>query len=216
MGGTGRRGPIRAGDFFAPLEKEVGDFRKMLTGRVLNAGAGFRDIGPLVDGELTNQDIQDGSQDSKMDVVSPLDSIPFTDGYFDVVFCNAVLEHVRNPEKVMAEFSRVVKPGGHIYLAVPFMQPEHLDPTDFQRYTLDGLGELCERHGFTVVESGGLHNVYTTLGWICLEYADSLGRVARRILRSTVLPLLRRRALRSERHVHRLASAYRVVGKRTA
>src|SRR3712207_8365273 len=40
-----------------------------------------------------------------------------------------------NPEEVMSEFRRVCRPGGLLYLCVPFMQPEHKDPGDFQRYT---------------------------------------------------------------------------------
>jgi 2-polyprenyl-6-hydroxyphenyl methylase/3-demethylubiquinone-9 3-methyltransferase len=40
------------------------------------------------------------------------ENIPFPDQSFDVVFCCDVLEHVRDLPKVIAEISRVLKPGG--------------------------------------------------------------------------------------------------------
>lgn len=40
------------------------------------------------------------------------ESLPYPDNEFDVVFCCDVLEHVRSVDKVIAEISRVMKPGG--------------------------------------------------------------------------------------------------------
>ena len=211
-----RREPrVATSDFFPSLEEEIGEHRRWLRGRVLNAGAGDRDIGHLVDGELVNLDIAEGLHDqSGVDIFAPLHEIPVADGHFDVVVCNAVLEHVRNPAEAMAEFRRVTKPGGILYLVVPFMQPEHLDPTDYQRYTIDGLRELVHVHGFEVVESDAVHSVYTTLGWIAMEWLAEAPGWRGWLGRWTILPALRRASLRSRRQVHRLASAYRVIGRR--
>jgi ubiquinone/menaquinone biosynthesis C-methylase UbiE len=89
---------------------------------------------------------------TNVDIVSPLHSIPRPDGTFDTILCIAVLEHVENPEEVTAEMSRVLKPGGYLVATVPFLQPEHKIPTDFQRYTRDGLSTLVARHGFIVMD----------------------------------------------------------------
>lgn len=40
------------------------------------------------------------------------ESLPFADGFYDVVFCCDVLEHVRDLPKVVSEISRVLKKGG--------------------------------------------------------------------------------------------------------
>lgn len=205
---------VAVSEFFPPIEDELGAYRHLFQGRVLNAGAGDRDISHLVDGELVNQDIPEGTHNDNIDVWSPLHEIPADDGYFDAIICNAVLEHVVNPDEVLSEFGRVCKTGGSLYLTVPFMQPEHLDPTDFQRYTLSGLKVAVERHGFYVQEAGGVHNVYTTLAWIAHEWLASISGTRGRALRWAILPELRRRAQRSGRHVHSLASAYRVVATR--
>ena len=43
----------------------------------------------------------------------------YPDGYFDYVHVNNVLEHVLDPSGLLAECHRVLKPGGHFFLAVP-------------------------------------------------------------------------------------------------
>ena len=205
---------LTVGEIFPPLEREFGEWARYFRGTVLNAGAGHRDISSVVEGTLVNQDIETGLHNENIDVYSPLDDIPFEDGHFDVIICNAVLEHVANPDQVMAEFSRVCRPGGLLYLVVPFMQPEHLDPTDFQRYTRDGLARLCELHDFRPIRVEGVHSVYTTLAWIAIEaLCDAPGR-GNAALRAVLYPWLRQRIRHSDRHVHSLASAYRAVAVR--
>jgi len=200
-------------DIFPPLENELRPYRDLFSGRVLNAGAGSRDIGDLIDGELFNQDIKAAPH---IHYAAPLHEIPVEDGYFDAIICNAVLEHVENPEEVLAEFSRVCKPGGVLYLCVPFMQPEHLDPTDYQRYTIDGLRREVERHGFKVSDSGGVHSVYVTLAWIAREWLGPRRDLGARALKLLLFPALRYKCRTSSEHVHSIASAYRVVANRSS
>ncbi len=45
--------------------------------------------------------------------------LPFGDACFDVVVCTDVLEHVPNRAKLIPEYSRVLRPGGVLYLAFP-------------------------------------------------------------------------------------------------
>jgi SAM-dependent methyltransferase len=200
-------------DIFPPLENELRPYRDLFSGRVLNAGAGSRDISDLVAGELFNQDIKAAPH---IDYEAPLDQIPVEDGFFDAIICNAVLEHVENPEDVLAEFARVCRPGGVLYLCVPFMQPEHLDPTDYQRYTIDGLRREVERHGFEVADSGGVHSVYVTLAWIAREWLGPRSDLPARTLKLFLFPALRYKCRTSNEHVHSIASAYRVVANRRA
>lgn len=205
------RSTLEMDEVFPTIEEELGPYRHWFKGRVLNAGAGTRDISHLVEGELLNQDIFEAPH---IDYVSPLHQIPVEDGFFDTIICNAVLEHVENPEEVLAEFARVCKPGGTLYLCVPFMQPEHLNPTDYQRYTLDGLEREVARHGFEVRESGPVHSVYTTLGWIMRDWLGPKTNPSARALKAVIFPLLRYKIRTSKDQVHSLASAYRVIAAR--
>lgn len=203
-------------EIFPSIEEEFGPYRDYFKGNVLNAGAGNRDIRPLVQGKLFNQDIPTGLHNANIDIFSPLHQIPVEPNFFDAIICNAVLEHVANPDEVMREFQRVCKPGGILYLCVPFIQPEHLDPTDFQRYTIDGLKRLVEQHGFEVVKAEGVHSVYTSLAWVFIEWLNAKNSFEHFLLKWLFFPYLRRKCRSSRFHVHSLASAYRVLGRKKA
>lgn len=48
--------------------------------------------------------------------------LPFADGSFDVVTCVEGIEHTQNAFQLVAEFSRVLKPGGRLAASTPNMQ----------------------------------------------------------------------------------------------
>jgi glycosyltransferase involved in cell wall biosynthesis len=206
----------RPASYWPCLEEEVGEYKRYFKGNVLNAGAGCRDLSTIVEGELTNQDIPHGNHNANIHIFSPIHEIPVDDDHFDSVFCNAVLEHVANPTEVVEEIYRVLKPGGYLYLCIPFLQPEHLDPTDFQRYTKDGLRKLVTDQGFEVVKVEGVHTVYHTLGWIVEEWLESNHSISYRILRRILYPILRYKTRTSKAYVDSLASAYRILARKPA
>ena len=97
------------------LDYELLDFKRrgMLSGKVLNAGAGWRKLDHLVEGELVNQDIKwPEDQRTHIHVFSPIHQIPVQDNTFDMIVCLAVLEHVENPTEIVKEFLRFSSPGG--------------------------------------------------------------------------------------------------------
>lgn len=49
----------------------------------------------------------------------PIEDSDIPDNEFDVVILAAVLEHLYNPNEIMAKIARVLKPGGLLYLDVP-------------------------------------------------------------------------------------------------
>src|SRR5947209_18967613 len=46
----------------------------------------------------------------------------FPDGHFDVLFSNQVLEHVADPEAVIADMHRLLRPGGLFIAAFPVIE----------------------------------------------------------------------------------------------
>ncbi len=78
-----------------------------------------------------------------VDVAADAEKLPFSDGLFTRVECDAVLEHVRDPVRVMSEIHRVLAPGGYAHLVTPFCHPFHEYPRDYRRFSLDGLKELA-------------------------------------------------------------------------
>lgn len=78
--------------------------------------------------------------------------LKFEDEKFDAVVCNAVLEHVENPQKAISELTRVLKKGGLIWIEVPFNQHFHPSPTDYWRVTIQGVRVWMKE--FTEISAG--------------------------------------------------------------
>ncbi|MEQ1687074.1 MAG: class I SAM-dependent methyltransferase [Sphingopyxis sp.] len=173
-----RSGPVH----FQSIERELIPVARYFDGAMLNAGCGNRDLGPWAAqhgvSATTNYDIASNLPGA---IIGSLDALPFADGAFDTILCNAVLEHVEHPQAIVAELARVLKPGGHAILAVPFLQPYHQCPRDFQRYSAEGLTALGEAAGLRMVAINPVHSAAQTLGWIAWEIAKERGRLARAI-----------------------------------
>ena len=70
-------------------------------------------------------------------VVARGELLPLADGTIDIVYCMDVLEHVQQPEKLLAEVRRVLAPGGRCYATV-INRWAHRDP----HYHLWGINFL--------------------------------------------------------------------------
>lgn len=49
-----------------------------------------------------------------------VEQLQFPDGHFDLIICNHVLEHVHAPDRAVAEFARVLAPGGRLVAQTPY------------------------------------------------------------------------------------------------
>jgi len=107
-----------------------------------------------------------------VDVAADAEQLPFPADFFQRVECDAVLEHVRNPERVMQEIRRVLVPGGYAHLVTPFCHPFHEYPKDYRRFTLDGLREIA--CGMEVVAEGWRTGPTATVLVFVLEYVKLL------------------------------------------
>lgn len=105
--------------------------------RVLNLGSGEVRLWH----HAVNVDIQ---PEKEVDVVADAHRLPFIDGAFDLVVMIAVLQYCKNPTAVVHELSRVLAPGGRVYVDAPFMQPYCRDTKDRFRFSHDGLLGLFE------------------------------------------------------------------------
>ncbi|MBI2099171.1 class I SAM-dependent methyltransferase [Candidatus Uhrbacteria bacterium] len=77
-----------------------------------------------------------------VDIVGDAHALPFPDNSFDLVLCIEVLEHLKSPERAIAEMKRVLRPGGKLILTTRFLYPIHDAPGDFWRFTEYGLRYL--------------------------------------------------------------------------
>ena len=125
----------------------------------LNVGAGSTRI----DSRVRNLDIVPGPN---IDYVGPAEAIPLPDASVDLVITQETLEHVADPFKAMLEIHRVLKVGGKLYLQVPFIIGYHPGPTDYWRFTREGIIRLveisgleCQRVGVAVGSSTGFYRI---------------------------------------------------------
>ena len=108
-----------------------------------------------------------------VDVVGNGENLPFIDESFDVVYSNALLEHVPEPELIIKEMYRVLKKEGVIWGFIPFLQPYHGYPYDYQRYTITGIENLFSRY-FRKIETGIWSGPSSAVTWILRDYIKML------------------------------------------
>ena len=75
------------------------------------------------------------------DVVVDVHSLPFVDHAFSAVVALNAFEHFRNPFLAAKEITRVLKPGGQLFIHTAFLQPLHDNPYHFCNATKYGLLE---------------------------------------------------------------------------
>src|SRR5215471_7433433 len=100
--------------------------------------------------------------------------IPLADATVDGVVIQAVLEHVLEPQIVVDQIQRVLKPGGLVYADTPFLQQVHAGAYDFTRFTDSGHRYLLR--DFERIESGVVAGAGTQLMWSIDYFTRALTR----------------------------------------
>src|SRR5207249_343731 len=112
----------------AAIGEWLADVRGVFTGRLLDAGAGnqpYREwYAPLVREVVA----VDAAPIEGLSALAVADRLPFADGSFDTVLSTQVWEHVEDPGMAAREAFRVLRPGGHLVVTVPFVYPTHEAP----------------------------------------------------------------------------------------
>jgi ubiquinone/menaquinone biosynthesis C-methylase UbiE len=123
--------------------------------KILDAGAGQCQYKHIFDKrhQYISQDLCVGDKDwdfSHIDIKSNIECIPLESGTFDYILLTQVLEHVPEPQKVMDELSRLLKPTGKIIMSVPQCVGEHQQPYHFFNFTRFGIGYLANKSNLKI------------------------------------------------------------------
>lgn len=120
-------------------------------------------------------------------------SIPLSGETADIVTLSNTLEHIPNPDNLIYESHRILKPGGCIIGTVPFLLPVHQAPYDFNRYTHFQLKRFLDNAGFKEIEVVPLGSLFDALDTIEQKSFDELQthyllRVLRRAITKLLMP----------------------------
>lgn len=119
------------------------------------------------------QSVHEGAK--RVDLVASAESIPLPDAHFDAILMTQVLEHVPEPERVIREQYRLLKPGGGFYMTVPLVWELHEAPHDYFRYTEWGVRRLLESAGFEHIEIEPKCDSFTSLAQLTRNVAWTMG-----------------------------------------
>lgn len=175
-------------------------------------GRGTEELWSDTDIEIHGVDI---FKSPTVDVVCDGHYLPFAPDSYDGVLIQAVLEHVVEPQKVVAEIFRITKPNGIVYAETPFMQQVHEGAYDFTRYTV--LGHRYLFKNFELIAQGGNGDPGVVLSWSVRYLAWSLTRnrsVAKLLGYATGLALRPFHALVSARSMYDAASGVYFLGRK--
>ena len=112
---------------------------------------GSRDINGAPNRRTNNYTGIDRISGAGVDVLADGHAIPFAEGTFDFVICAETLEHDTAPWLTAREIFRVSKTGGLVIITVPGIGfPRHDFPSDYWRFTTDGLALLFK--GLEIME----------------------------------------------------------------
>ncbi|GIW56814.1 MAG: hypothetical protein KatS3mg082_3218 [Nitrospiraceae bacterium] len=152
--------------------------------RVLVVGGSVPGAGmeALLDDDRIDLVETDVSLGPRTQLIADAHDIPFADGTFDGAVAQAVLEHVIEPARCVAELHRVLTPGGFLYVEMPFMQPVHGGRYDFTRLTHSGLRWLLAE--FEEVSSGAVCGPGSAATYALTYFLRSFGtsRMSRALL----------------------------------
>lgn len=136
---------------FLELRAELG-----ICARVLDVGGGGRRLPHVVSVERY---WPEGS-----DLLGDGMRMPIRSGSVDLALCQAVLEHVPEPQRLCDEVFRVLRPGGLLWVEAAFMQPVHQEPHHYFNVTRFGLRHLLRE--FEVLEEADLGTYDDVVRWI--------------------------------------------------
>lgn len=130
---------------------------KYIKGKILDCGCGsvpYFEIYKNQVSEVVCLDLKSPEgRINHLDIEADLNNkLPLPDNSFDSILLTDVLCHVHKPFELINELSRILKPGGHLFIATPFQAWMSDYPHQYFHATDRALELMCKEAGLKVVE----------------------------------------------------------------
>jgi SAM-dependent methyltransferase len=111
--------------------------------------------------------------------------LPFATGSFDLILSTEMLEHTLEPQRIIDEMRRVLRPGGRMLLTTRFIFPLHDVPGDYYRFSNYALTHLFRDWSSARIEAEA--TTLETIGVLLHRMAIQCEFKAQRVIRLALL-----------------------------
>lgn len=164
---------------------------------VLDVGGRIQPYRLLLESQVRRYIAIDLRRNPLVDIVARGEQMPLSSDRFDLVICSQVLEYSRDPQLLITEIHRVLKPGGRLLLSAPAVFPYDSDE-DLWRFTPGTLRMLLRsfNKAEVVPEGSSISGVFRTICLSVMIFARP--QIIRKCLQFTLVPFLNLTAVCSE------------------
>jgi len=157
------------------LKRHLNLLGYQLSGRILDIGAGTGHGARYLRKERTEYfpvDLPTGrnpldrsisTTTERLKICCSCYALPLIDSCMEGVMLISVLEHLENPQLALSEAHRVTVVGGNLLVVTPFSFPTHGSPSDYRRWTMEGLIVEVSNAGFKVMDGVSMGNGFASL-----------------------------------------------------
>lgn len=181
------------------------------TGKILDVGCGIKPYQELIESCNKNvtsyigldfeSSIEEEYALGKPELFWKGDVIPMETASVDTVIATELFEHCPDPEKVMKEMLRVLRPNGILFFTVPFLWTLHIVPHDEYRYTPFSLKRHLSNAGFTNIEMQALGGLDASLAqMLAIWYQHRMMKTSyKKYIGKIIQPIIKRLVKQEEK-----------------
>lgn len=100
--------------------------------------------------------------------------LPFPNNSFNNIVSFQVIEHHKDPQKMIDEMFRIIKNDGLMLLSFTLLVGLHEVPNDYFRFTEFGLSQLLKKHKHKILEIKKQGSLFSTISYLLNDYLANI------------------------------------------